>query len=597
MLIKAKFIFLILILPIGGFLSLSISSYSEDVKSNYLIIGVLLITIFHFLELGFRRRKAENRVSVFSFLLISFIAYTFLRGYTNRDFNITLLFPILSGILLGYLTVYFLETFQKGEFIHFGFVFLISFSLLAECAIGSLQLFGKIRSFNVFFPVTGSYENPAPYAIFIASSSVFVIVWMSSRQKLGRVLISMIVLTILAVFIWLLRLESRTAIIIFAGTLVIYLFVRKGLVVGGIVKKSFLLLFATIVLSIPMYFIKPGSSEGRRVILKISWRIFSRNPVFGVGHGNFGRAYNNEISEYFNNRIDRQMTDGKYVAYTKSALNDYIQILCEGGLIGLTLFLLILGLIIREMKMNPPSKYSNEFGPTQLKTAASFSLLALVASSFFTDTLNHLSNLCIFCVLGGIVQSDLKYQKEHRDILLKCKSRIVFGIIIIMIVTGASFVIHRVVQCNFAYYTIVRKPRIMIESTYIDTLLRFNEPYTIAKADRLIKAGQLELARDWLENSKNYFRFWRVNLELGLIYLSDKDFFLAERNLIAAQNLAPNLVLPKFYLAKLYFETQERSKFYHIAYRVLFDQDKIPSSRINELKRQVRIMISEMEQN
>ena len=80
-----------------------------------------------------------------------------------------------------------------------------------------------------------------------------------------------------------------------------------------------------------------GSGTGRTDIWKVGWRMVEDKPVLGVGAGNF---QNSSIHYLLAPGVIQ--SDDFFVDQPKAAHNTYLQVLAETGIVGLTLFTLIL---------------------------------------------------------------------------------------------------------------------------------------------------------------------------------------------------------------------------------------------------------------
>lgn len=105
----------------------------------------------------------------------------------------------------------------------------------------------------------------------------------------------------------------------------------------------------TSILNLPsfagVYNLKRGSADGRLFLWKIATQAIAKEPVFGVGLGNFAGAYGQAQYNYFSKGIDeKEAMTADCPAY---AFNEFLQIGVEQGIIGLLLFLGVVILAIR----------------------------------------------------------------------------------------------------------------------------------------------------------------------------------------------------------------------------------------------------------
>ena len=97
-----------------------------------------------------------------------------------------------------------------------------------------------------------------------------------------------------------------------------------------------------------LYELKPMSASGRVLIWKVSAEMFRKNPVSGVGFGNFANSYNWYQANYFvsgKGTIVNKMTAGQI----RHAYNWYLETAAEFGAFGLLVFGIFWWLILVEV--------------------------------------------------------------------------------------------------------------------------------------------------------------------------------------------------------------------------------------------------------
>ena len=97
-----------------------------------------------------------------------------------------------------------------------------------------------------------------------------------------------------------------------------------------------------------VYKIRPMSASGRVLIWKVSAEMFKKNPVSGVGFGNFANTYNFYQANYFasgKGSVINKMTAGQI----RHAYNWYLETAAEFGVFGLVFFGIFWWLILMEI--------------------------------------------------------------------------------------------------------------------------------------------------------------------------------------------------------------------------------------------------------
>jgi len=97
-----------------------------------------------------------------------------------------------------------------------------------------------------------------------------------------------------------------------------------------------------------IYNLKPMSASGRVLIWKVSAEMFRKNPISGVGFGNFANYYNLYQGEYFasgKGSAINKMTAGQ----VRHAYNWYLETAVEFGIFGLIVFGMFWWMILKEV--------------------------------------------------------------------------------------------------------------------------------------------------------------------------------------------------------------------------------------------------------
>ncbi len=147
------------------------------------------------------------------------------------------------------------------------------------------------------------------------------------------------------------------------------------------IQQKPVLLFSTIVISTIFclsFFYKQGSTSGRLLIQKISFRIFKDNWLFVIGQGQFKVQYNLAQAEYFSfNSIDTKealLADNTFYAF-----NDYFQFVIEYGLLGI---FIVIGFLYFYIKHLRSVTVTDESKPLFL--ASQSSLICIFVGAFFS---------------------------------------------------------------------------------------------------------------------------------------------------------------------------------------------------------------------
>ena len=362
------------------------------------------------------KRKTSLRINLVDLSVLFFYLYFFARSiitpYTpilhNQKFlNWTIL--VIMYFIIGF-TLADSSTGQektgdkcqilvKIQLIRF-VVWVIILTGLAEAIWGLMQLYGFRQSFNSNFKITGSFFNPAPYALYLAAVFPMALgVWLYSsrlreegavrqgaesrghgknsvfnfrkiKENAGRFYSICGILNLLARFLSLITMIAIILVLpatmiraswlgILAGSAIAlnyrYDLLRKArAMLTTPARKVFVVtgaIFITVLSVTGLYFLKKGSSTGKLLIWEVTLGKIVEKPLFGYGTGRFEAEYNNWQAAYF--KFHPEVMDGPkgmVAGNTKYCFNEYLEMASEIGIIGLLLFLSVIASIVFGIK-------------------------------------------------------------------------------------------------------------------------------------------------------------------------------------------------------------------------------------------------------
>ena len=336
---------------------------NEEITPKWL--GLMLFIGIEGVVWSMLNRKVTLPAKQILLILSCFFLFIFVRNWITLNFNPSSLI-IFSGLLLLFFLLQ--QTVSACSTLYlFGTVVSFSFAL---SLYGVLQYFGLISSGNTYFPVTGSFDNPAGFAAALACTLPMCFQFFKIEKKyLKYAAIVEAAIMALAVILS----GSRAGILSIAITIGVWIFVQSKIVrYKSLMRRKTALLIAIIFLSTVLYFFKKDSADGRLLIWRCTLDMVVDKPIFGHGKGAFQAKYMIYQAEYF-----KANPDSRYAQLADNALhpfNEYLLILCEHGITGLCVVVLLVFLLIKAYRSNQ----SNE------KLPALVSLLALSIFSFFS---------------------------------------------------------------------------------------------------------------------------------------------------------------------------------------------------------------------
>lgn len=239
---------------------------------------------------------------------------------------------------------------------------------IIESLLGLCQLYNLINSNHVLYKLTGSFYNPGPYSGFLATIlpiSIDTILKYKKQNKLTLSTQNLITYYIAWGYLILITIllpagMSRTAWI--AASISCGWVCWKRLSHNHFIDyikrhriQSFLLSITIVTIIATcgywMYLFKKDSANGRLLLWKISTTVLMEHPLTGVGVGNFQVVYAKKQAEYFKSNKANQ-TEKMVADCSCFAFNDPLQIGVERGIIGMIIFVTLLGYSIHQGIIN-----------------------------------------------------------------------------------------------------------------------------------------------------------------------------------------------------------------------------------------------------
>lgn len=535
--------------------------------------------------------------------------------------------------------------FEKSKITFFIILFLIVNGLV-EAIWGLMQLYGYKQSFNSNFKVTGSFFNPAPYALYLAAIFPLALGVLltakemnegESKQDLtrfslapsfSRVIQSIHNITLSFIFnklVYYLSLCTVFSILIvlpatmiraswlglLAGSLIVlnyrYNLAKKiktylhnparKLIAGGII---ILMITAS---AFGLFYLKKGSSNGRLLIWEVTLGKIAQKPLFGYGVGQFEAEYNNWQADYFKSHPDEMDgVKGMVAGNTKYCFNEYLEMAAEIGIIGLLLFTGIIIFLLSPTKLRAQGKGPrNDLHDLQglhdlqdihdlhLLKASTIAMLvcALISFPFYS-----LPTLIILFFYSAVISSHKKnYQVNKSTNRLTGNSILLKASAIMFLIISASlfFIMHQQYRSQINFNKAVAS---YYGSDYVSACNSFSENYPQMKysgtylqfyGKALFMNEKYAQSTEILERASHYTTDEILYITIGDNYKSMEDYSRAEKSYQHASLMVPNKLYPQYLLANLYDETGHSEMAIMLAEKIINKNVKVESTATKEI--------------
>ncbi len=444
---------------------------------------------------------------------------------------------------------------------------------------GIFQYLGVAQVYNRFEPVTGSFENPAGVAIFLASLLPASLFFVKKRGKWSRVwgyfacLFSCVVVLLS---------NSRTGVLIVILLCLLYFFQNRSFARWSKGNKKYLLagvIACVFLLFVGLYYWKKDSADGRILIWLCSWDMFREHWLAGVGSGRFQAEYMLYQAEYF-----RQNPDSVFAMLADSVkhpFNEYLKILVEYGILGFSLFMVAVTNLVRTWWGNREKVYLFPvFG----------SVLAIAVGAFFSYPLDY-PGIVLVLVLNMAVLS--YYQSVIREIGRKSwvKFVAVGGVIFALLFLGvvcsygrAEYEWNKIARASLAGETREMLPRYQKLCRWMgqEGLFLYNF------GAELQQVGEYEASTRVLERCCSRLNDYDVQLLLAENYTRLNMHERAKECLLTASDMCPVRFVPLYKLMNICLKEGKTEEAKRYAQNIVNKPIKIHSMRVDRIKDMAR---------
>lgn len=453
-----------------------------------------------------------------------------------------------------------------------------------EAIIGILQLYEIIPTNNQYFPITGTFINPAPYSLFLSISFTYALSAYNAGIFVSKVIRYIMLLCCISILLIIPFTSNRASWIAIGAGLIIVLYnkVIQSKFLLNVWKKVALLtctFIFTFIIGYYLYNYKKESSEGRILVWKVSSQMIREHPILGIGFGRFQSEYNLWQAKYFKDNYN----DGKarLAGNVKLAYNEYLEIFVETGIIGLLLFA---GMIFTIFYY---SKQQEDISNIYLSPIYVFLLLSFVSYPF-----NLLPTKTLFIFF--IACSSSLVNKEKNIPIKVCPGKWLIECVLLFSI--ALSIVHIKKYQKYKTWLIALKEYNagnfqMSEAYYQEVYeaLKYELNFSLNFSECLNKNKKYKEALMVSESVKDIYSDSELFILMGNSHFNIANYLKAEECYLKAGYMAPSRILPKYLLVKLYNMEKDTAKAKAMSKEILNMDIKIKSDSseaiVNEIKK------------
>ncbi|WP_157298912.1 O-antigen ligase family protein [Chitinophaga oryziterrae] len=313
-----------------------------DVTGYYLLVPVCLVVFLFFFSMNvFFDWVNFTDFKIGCVLLIGLLCLAYYCDVGFFSLGHEQVLCLFSFLVAAYVFLFHLSILEFDAF--FNFVNLVTLLQLVKACT-------QVR-FGSFDPlaVVGYFGNSGALSVYLVVAYPLLFLGFARFGGIWKRLLGAVVVLVLAGVLCLTL--SRTSILCFVlenVVLVFGLFGERFLSWYRRFKGLFVfvvLVFLGVVFFLFrfLFLVKLRSAQGRLLIWEVCWSWIKQSPLFGYGFGSFAFQYPLWQSDYFASHGRVPTAYFLSAGETMVAFNEYVQVWCESGMIGLVVLLLLLG--------------------------------------------------------------------------------------------------------------------------------------------------------------------------------------------------------------------------------------------------------------
>lgn len=553
-------------------------------QKEYFIAIVGIWGVFNFIQHNKKTNPLTNiDIWVFIFIIYQILHFKFLGNSSFFEIlfwwrlSFIVLYLIFKDLLLEYQNL-----FKKA------LVILIVLRCTLELIIGFLQYLNVIDiSISEYFSVAGTFTSTNHYALCLGVGIVTILL-QPKIYKNNKIVYAIAGLITIGSLFLIFHTKSRSAFLSLIVVGIIYFLFKKGFIkkIKALSKSikfvgSIFIIVIMVVSGYFIYTIKKDSADGRVFCAKITLIEIIKNPFVGNGLFSFEEGYNTAKSAYFTEK-KRDWSEIKIADHVDHAMNDYLELIYEIGLIGLFLLVVLLIQISKKIMLNTEASY----------TGFLILIFYMICGLFTTMVTNSFFMLLILISLFLLMDKDYVKGNTSENIFNRyklftlCASLLLFMIGILKIYAfhwekaqlekGAN----TAKSSDWKFWTNVLANNGNYEFVYgivlHDTYQRKKEAMAI------MEKGVMKNKKT--ENIRN----------LALYYGHNGNLKKAEDLLKFNIGNEPFLFKPRLDLAVIYQKTNQKKKYIYMLKEIIELPVKIPSEKVTEIKNEAKKRLFEL---
>lgn len=551
----------------------------------YFFMGAVLLIAGLQLVLSYYKPPSFFKINVIDALLTGWLVYISINVLVKRDGwdnnKLIVLFLCISAYFVVRMMLLEGNTGVFKKLVVYG----LTITGILQALVGLLQFYGLLHSLNSSFSLTGTFKNPAPFALFLGVClpvSASVVLFLSGKRSATLRLLSWINIMLIIVVLPLTGIRaawiSAIAGVVFIVGFKYRITSRWAAKFNGSRTRVYFIGIAILLVLLPagifIYRLKPTSADGRILIWQITLDRFWDAPITGVGYNRFNELYDKWQVTYFTNHpevLNRNYSGSRpvsdFAGYVKMPYNEFLEIAVEQGIVGLSIFLCLTVAALKKAFAWLKRKRSI------FLAANAAGLLTLLIAGLISYPFYSLPTFFLFFIFLAFISSETTVKSASTP--GRNYSRVVFGLVFlacsVMLISRDLLYADKYGKYLYAKRLYREDDKAAAEQQYagIFPYLNNDPVYLLDYGICLIDNKKYSSAFKMLSLAEQIDNDPRIFMLKGNILLERNQYKESEYMYNYAHLIIPSRIFPEYLLAKLYEQSKDTVKAVSMAKRIL----------------------------
>ena len=446
-----------------------------------------------------------------------------------------------------------------------------------ECIYALAQFFKILPTYNRYYAYTGSFDNPAVFAMLL-SVCVPIAIYYANNKTISSKRRIIWWTGAAGMLVFMVFSESRTGFISAIISSAIVLLSASDILHKKLLNRKVVLILLPLIvlLAFLLYRFKADSANGRLLMWRVSMEMIKEHPVLGWGHDGFTAHYMEYQVQYLTENPDSPFI--LLADNVNNPFNEYLLVLVNYGIVGFSLLLGLLILLFKSLK-----SLSEMYKPLMTGLAVGIMIWSFFSYPFSVPIVWVIVSLILIVAFFPLVGNH--YAKSGITLSLLC-------------VVGLFMAIHSFIP-EREWKIISQRSMLGETETVLPDYARLYDQLNTNWKFMYNYGAELHFSKHYneslsiLEECQTMLNDYDVQMLIADCFQNMGDTIAAIEHYIYAGKMVPSKFLPHYYMMLLFMENGDTINAVKVASSIIGKPIKVQESRsVQKIVREAEVILN-----